>query len=286
MCKIGHKRTKASASSTTKGQEELDTSSDGSTVSTDEDYDDASYNDDDETTTTTTGTDPSLKDNEVVVDSQKEHTSQFALVDNLPSEEPVMLNQLAKQSDCLNHHLDEPFPPAYNSSDQLVDNFKNPELETDQSFLFAVDNATSITDTKITPPISDLENEESLLAVVDSNVTSVVENKIAFVVSDTEKDDFIDEANNLISSVDQVIEEIMATEVLVEHKGNELPANETHRDEKTENKSIKNEDCMYIEHSEMSNDVENSTKSELSCIVEEHYSKEVYILWFLIVKVI
>ena len=221
-----------------------------------------------------------------MVDSQKEHTSQFTLVNNLPSEEPMMLDQLAEQSDCLNYHLDEPFPPANKNSDQLVDNFKNPDLETEQSFLPAVDNATYFTDTKSISPVPDLETEESLLTVVDSSVISVVENAITSIVTDIEKVDFIDETNNVISSVDdKVIEEIMATEVLVEHKGDEVPANETTRDEKADNESIKNEDFMHIKHNEMPNEMEKSTKSELSFIVEEHYSKEVYIFYgCLIVK--
>ena len=264
---------------TTEGmQEELGTSTDGSTDSSDEDY---SYDDDedDTATTTTTGTDHSSKDNDAMVDSQKEQTlkSQYTgsvVVDNQPKDEPMTLDQLSEHVDSLSHHLDEPLPPPNNDSDQLVDYFENPGLETEQSLLSAVENnattSTSVVENKVESPLPDLENEQTLLSVIDNSVASVVNN--ASPRTDVENENSTSETNNLISSIDdKVIEEIIAAEVLLEHKGDELPANELYTHEKTENENLDNEEFVHVKD----NEFEESTKSELSGLVEEHYSKEV-----------
>ena len=258
-------------------QEELDTSTDGSTDSSGEDY---SYDEEDDTTTTTTGTDHSSKDDDAVVDNQKEPTlkSQYAgsvVVDNRPRDEPMILDQLTEQVDSLSHHLDEPLPPP--NSDQLVDYFENPDLETEQSLLSAVDNNTTTTtyvvESKVKSPVSDLETEQSLLSAIDNSATSVVDNTTTSPVTDIENENFASETNNLISSIDdKVIEEIIATEILLEHKGDQLPANK-----KTENEELVNEEFVHVADNVFATEIEKSTKSELSGLVEEHYSKEVAI---------
>lgn len=276
----GRKTTEATT--TESMQEELGTSTDGSTDSTDEDY---SYDDEDDTTTTTTttGTDHSSKDDDAVVDSHKEQTlkSQYTgsvVVDNRPSDEPMTLDQLSEHVDSLSHHLDEPLPPPISNSDQLVDYFENPGLETEQSLLSAVENNTTTTtvENKVKSPIPDLENEQS---TIDNSVTCVVDNTSP--MTNVENENFTSETNNLISSIDdKVIEEIIASVVLLEHKGDEFPANELYTHEKTENNDLDNEEFVHVKDNEFATEIEESTKSELSGLVEEHYSKEVTICTF------
>lgn len=213
-----------------------------------------------------------------MADNQKEqavksqHTGSVA-VDNLPKDGPITLEQLTEQIDSLSHHLDEPLPPLNNSSDQLVDYFENPNLETEQSLLSAVDNntvsttTTSVVDNKITSPVPDLETEQSLLSVVDKNITAPV--------IDVDNKSFTDETNKLISSIDdKVMEEVLTTEVLIEHKGDELHANETYINEKTESKDLESEKFVHVEDSEIATEIK-STALELSELIEDHYSKEV-----------
>ena len=285
----GRKMTEASATTTTTEgvQEELGTSTDGSTDSSDEDY---SYDDEDDTatttTTTTTGTDHSSKDDDAMVDSQKEQTLKSqqggsVVVDNRPRDEPMTLDQLSEHVDSLSHHLDEPLPPPNNNSDQLVDYFENSGLETEQSLLSAVENNTTTTtvENKVKSPIPDLENEES---AIDNNVACVVDNTSP--MTDVENENFTSETNNLISNIDdKVIEEIIATEVLLEHKGDELPANGLIH-EKTENEGL--EEFLHVEENEFATEIEESTKSELSGLVEEHYSKEVHTYSYIYICVV
>ena len=216
-----------------------------------------------------------------MVDNQKEqilksqNTAGSVVVDDLPRDKPMILDEMTEQADSLSHHLDEPLPPPANNnnSDQLVDYFENPDLETEQSLLSAVDNnttttttaaATSVVEDKDESPVPGLETEQSLLSAVDNITTSPV--------TDIENKNFTNETNNLISSIDdKVIEEIIAKEVLLEHRGDEL----TH--EKTENEDLNNEEFVHVEDNEFATEIEKGSKSDLFGFVEEHYSKEVVI---------
>ena len=293
-CYIGPKRTEASTSTGTEGQEELASNSDGSADSSDEDYDDASYDEDDETTTTTSGTqestDPSSRDDDVATDNQKEQAvkSHHSNVDNLSKDEPT--DQLTEHVDTLSHHHDEPLPPPSNSSDQLVEYIENPDLENEQSLLSAVDNnptttttttttAPSVVEKKILTVMDDLETEQSLLSVVDNNVGSPV--------TDVDNKNFTDETHkstlSIDDKVDKVIEEILATELLVEHKGDELPANVMYAVEKSESKYMENEGLMYLEDNEIATE---TVESPESVFIEDHYSKEVLCACIVIVAFI
>ena len=273
---LGHKRTEASTTTATEGQEELANSSDGSADSSDEDYDDASYDEDDETTTTTSGTqdstDPSSRDDDAETHNQKEQAlkSHSSIVDNLPKDEPI--DQLTEHVDTLSHHLDKPLPPS-SSSDQLVEYFENPDLENEPSLLSVVDNNTtvpSVVENKISTIVGDTEAEQSLLSVVDNNVASPL--------TDMDNKSVTDEAHKLTSSiddkVDKVIEEILATELLVEHKGDELPANVMYVAERSES-HFGNEGFVYVEDNEIATEIVESPKSEFSEFIEDHYSEEV-----------
>ena len=291
-CYVGPKRTEASTSTGTEGQEEPASNSDGSADSSDEDYDDASDDEDDETTTTTSGTqestDPSSRDDDVATDNQKEQAlkSHHSNVDNLSKDEPT--DQLTEHVDTLSHHRDEPLPPPSNNSDQLVEYIENPDLENEQSLLSAVDNnpttttAASVVENKILTVVDDLETEQSLLSVVDNNVVSPV--------TDVDNKSFTDETHKSTSSiddkVDKVIEEILATELLVEHKGDELPANVMYAVEKSESKYLENEGFMYLEDNKIATETVESPKSVLSDFIEDHYSKEVLYACIVIVIII
>lgn len=267
---LGPKRTEASTSTSREAQEEVVTSSDDSCDSSDEDY--ASFDDDDDTTTTaTTGTqgstDHSSKDDDTMVTNQKEQAvkSQYS-------------DQLTDHIDSLSHHIDEPLPAPTNNnniSEELVDHFENPDLETEQSLLTAADytnstaisntvvsTATSVIDNKITSPVPDLETEQSLLPVVVGNATPPA--------TVTYSDDFIDQTSNLISNIDDEVKEMLATEVILEHKSDEFPANETYINE---SKDLLSEEFVHIE--DATEIKKNTTESELSEFIEDHYSKEV-----------
>lgn len=309
-CYVGPKRTEASTSTTAEGQEELvATSTDGSSDSSDEDYDDASYDEDeDETTTTTTGTlessDRSSRDDDTVAENRKEQ-SQYSgsVVDDLPRDEPVTLDQLTEHVDSLSHHLDEPLPPPNNNTnnDQLLDYFENPDLHTEQSLVSVVDitttvvaaaatttnsttadtpttitATTSIVENKIVSPVYDLETEQSLLSIVDNNITCVVNDKITPPVTDIDNENITDETSNLISSIDdKVIEEILAKEALLEHRGDEFTVNEMNISEETGNDDLQNDGFVHIETSEIPAEIEKNNNSEFSGFIEDHYSKEV-----------
>jgi len=267
----GPKRTEASTS--TEGQEELVTSTDNSSDSSDEDYDDGSYDDEDEvtttTTTTTTGTQESTnhspRDSEVL-DKQKEQTlksdySDSIVVEDLPRDEPITLDQLTEQVNLLSHHLEEPLPPPppppNDNGDQSVDLSENPDLENEQSLLSMLNN-------KATSPVPILETDQSLL----------VENKTTSPMPDKDNEGITIEKNDLMSSIDdKIIEEVLASE----YKSDELPTNETTIDAVVtyESKDLQNKESVHVETDDIITEMETNTKSEFLGFIEEHYSKEV-----------